>query len=128
MPRDLVKEPYRRSLSVRDLHDLPIQSKRAGQAWADKFATLPPAEQARIISKAVVAATKARARRAGHPEPIFTRPVMKLVCGVYVLDHNEPLPEELGGTKRDAEFMAMTPEEQARTVAPDPFRKRARRR
>ena len=90
-----------------DLTRLPAQARDASLAVADHFPRLPVHQQRIRILQAVVGGLRARARRAGHPEPIILEAKVKpLPGGGFVLDQDQPmvpLRPEYGGDGRTVE-------------------------
>jgi hypothetical protein len=83
---------------------LPAQAKTGGEAWADKFAHLPAEERRMRMMQLVAGSVRARARKAGFPDPVIIEAQFKPAPGGgYVVDDGVPavpLRPEYGGDGR----------------------------
>ncbi len=95
-----------RDKSYYALETLPTYARRGGNAWADDFARLSKHEQNVIVWRMVTQASRAAARRAGRPDPIWVEHTVKpLPGGGYVKAEGSevPLRPEYGGDGRTPE-------------------------
>jgi hypothetical protein len=83
-----------------------IQQERGGQAWAERFRNMTPAEQRKVIARCVAGAISYQARRAGKPAPIILEADFRALNGggfELIPGTEKPLPVALGGDGRGLE-------------------------